>query len=205
MFHVSSWYDIFLEGAAQCLPGHRQARAAAKRPRRNQKLLIGPWAHLRPFTEPTTGGAGNIDFGSEAAIELHDICCAGTATGSRGEETGIMDDPPVRLFVMGDNKWRDENEWPWLAPSTPAGTFTREAVPTPAAATARCPPCRLNRTSRADQFTYDPNDPAPTLGGNTLIIEYGVFDQGPAEDRPDVLSFTSDPWSRIWRLPAPFQ
>ena len=23
-----------------------------------------------------------------------------------------MDDPPVKIFVMGDNVWRTENEWP---------------------------------------------------------------------------------------------
>ena len=30
----------------------------------------------------------------------------------KGEENGIMDEPPVRIFVMGDNAWRDEGEWP---------------------------------------------------------------------------------------------
>ena len=55
----------------------------------------------------------------------------------------------------------------------------------------------------ADEFTYNPNDPVPTLGGNTLIIDYGVFDQGPAEDRPDVLSFTSDPVESDLELTGP--
>ena len=192
MFHVSSWYDIFLEGALnayQAIGKHGGSETA----RRNQKLLIGPWAHLRPFTEPTTGGAGNIDFGSEAAIELHDYLLRWYGYWLKGEETGIMDDPPVRLFVMGDNKWHDENEWP-LARTQ----YTRWYFHSGGGANTRGGDGSLSTVppapdEPADQFTYDPNDPAPTLGGNTLIIEYGVFDQGPAEDRPDVLSFTSDP------------
>jgi uncharacterized protein len=35
----------------------------------------------------------------------------------RGINTGIMDEPPVKIFVMGVNKYRYENEWP-LARST---------------------------------------------------------------------------------------
>lgn len=30
----------------------------------------------------------------------------------KGIDTGIMDEPPIKLFVMGINKWRFENEWP---------------------------------------------------------------------------------------------
>ena len=101
MFHVSSWYDIFLEGALNAFQSIRK-HGGSELARRNQKLLVGPWAHLRPFTEPTTGGAGNIDFGSEAAIELHDYLLRWYDYWLKGEETGIMDDPPVRLFVMGE-------------------------------------------------------------------------------------------------------
>ena len=30
----------------------------------------------------------------------------------KGIDNGIASEPPVRLFVMGDNVWRDEQEWP---------------------------------------------------------------------------------------------
>lgn len=30
----------------------------------------------------------------------------------KGVDTGIMDEPPIKLFVMGINKFRYENEWP---------------------------------------------------------------------------------------------
>ena len=192
MFHISAWYDIFLEGALNAFQSI-QKHGGSELARRNQKLLIGPWAHLRPFTEPTTGGAGNIDFGSEAAIELHDFLLRWYDYWLKGEETGIMDDPPVRLFVMGENRWRDEQEWP-LARTQ----YTRWYLHSGGNANTRNGDGALSTIppapdEPADQFTYDPADPVPTLGGNTLIIEYGVFDQGPAEDRPDVLAFTSEP------------
>ena len=192
MFHISAWYDIFLEGALNAYQSVRD-NGATELARRSQKLLIGPWAHLRPFTEPTTGGAGNIDFGSDAAIELHDSLLRWYDYWLKGEQTGIMDDPPVRLFVMGDNRWRDESEWPlaraqyarWYFHSAGAAN-TRHGD----GALSTVPP---DADEPADHYLYDPSDPAPTLGGNTLIIEYGVFDQSPVEDRPDVLSYTSEP------------
>lgn len=27
-------------------------------------------------------------------------------------DNGIVDEPPLRLFIMGANVWRDEHEWP---------------------------------------------------------------------------------------------
>jgi predicted acyl esterase len=30
----------------------------------------------------------------------------------KGLDNGFDRQPPIRLFVMGDNQWRDEQEWP---------------------------------------------------------------------------------------------
>ena len=202
MYHITAWYDIFMEGAINAFQSIQQ-HGGSELARRNQKLLIGPWAHLRPFTQPTTGGAGDIDFGAEAAVELHEDMLRWYDYWLKDIETGIMDDAPVRIFVMGDNRWRDEQEWPlarthytrWYLHSagganTGAGDGTLSTVPPDA-------------NEPQDQFIYDPADPAPTLGGNTLIIDYGVFDQSPAENRPDVLVYTSDPLPSDLELTGP--
>ncbi len=202
MFHITSWYDIFLEGALNSFQAIQQ-NGGSELARRNQKLLIGPWAHLRPYTAPTTGGAGDIDFGSEAAIELHDHMLRWYDYWLKDEQTGIMEDAPVRLFVMGDNRWRDEQEWPlarthynrWYLHSG-GGANSRNGD----GSLSTVPP---ETDEPVDRFTYDPADPAPTLGGNTLIIDYGVFDQRPAEDRPDVLVYTSDPLPSDTELTGP--
>ena len=202
MYHITAWYDIFMEGAINAFQSIQQ-HGGSELARRNQKLLIGPWAHLRPFTQPTTGGAGDIDFGAAAAVELHQDMLRWYDYWLKDIETGIMDDAPVRIFVMGDNRWRDEQEWPlarthytrWYLHSagganTGAGDGTLSTVPPEA-------------NEPQDEFIYDPADPAPTLGGNTLIIDYGVFDQSPAENRPDVLVYTSDPLPSDLELTGP--
>ena len=202
MFHITAWYDIFLEGALNSFQAIRK-NGGSELARRNQKLLIGPWGHLRPFTQPTTGGAGDIDFGPDAAIELHDYMLRWYDYWLQDIDTGIMDDAPVRLFVMGANRWRDEQEWPlarthynrWYLHSG-GGANTRSGD----GALSTVPP---EPDEPPDRFIYDPADPAPTLGGNTLIIDYGVFDQTPAENRPDVLVYTSEPLHSDTELTGP--
>ena len=202
MYHITAWYDIFMEGAINAFQSIQQ-HGGSELARRNQKLLIGPWAHLRPFTPAHHRGAGDIDFGAEAAVELHEDMLRWYDYWLKDIETGIMDDAPVRIFVMGDNRWRDEQEWPlarthytrWYLPlrggaNTGAGDGTLSTVPP-------------DPNEPQDQFIYDPADPAPTLGGNTLIIDYGVFDQSPAENRPDVLVYTSDPLPSDLELTGP--
>ena len=111
MFHVSSWYDIFLEGALNSYQAITNSGGNGLA-RENQKLLVGPWAHVRPFTQPHTGGAGDIDFGDNAAIELHEFLLRWFDYWLKDSDTGIMEEPPVSLFIMGDNRWRQEKEWP---------------------------------------------------------------------------------------------
>src|SRR5687767_4242372 len=92
---------------------------------------------------------------------------------------------------MGDNRWREEREWPlartrytpWYFHSGGhANTAGGDGALSPSAAGDEPP----------DRFVYDPDDPVPTRGGNTLIIPMGVRDQRPVEARPDVLVYTSD-------------
>jgi uncharacterized protein len=182
MYHVTSWYDIFLHGGLANFAGLRR-HAATEAARRAQKLLIGPWAHLFPYTSPTSTGTGDIDFGPAAMVDLHDIQLRWFDHWLKGVDTGILDEPPVRLFVMGENRWRDEGEWPLArtryTPYYLHGGGDRTLSP------------EAPGDEPADQFTYDPADPVPTRGGNTLIIPMGVQDQRPLESRGDVLVYTS--------------
>ena len=201
MFHVSSWYDIFLEGALNSYQAMRDD-AASVRARSNQKLLVGPWAHIRPYTAPTSGETGDIDFGPDARIELHEHMLRWYDYWLKDIETGIMDEPPVSIFVMGENRWRAENEWPlarthytryYLHADSPANTRHGAGV------LSTAPP----GDEPADSFVYDPDDPAPTRRGSTLIIPQGVEDQREVEDRPDVLVYTSAPLERDLELTGP--
>ena len=111
MFHIGSWYDVFQYDTLTMYTGLRE-RAASEHARRAQKLLMGPWAHLLPYSIPTSRGTGDVDFGPEARVELHATQLRWFDHFLKGVDNRILDEPGVRIFVMGDNRWRDENEWP---------------------------------------------------------------------------------------------
>jgi putative CocE/NonD family hydrolase len=201
MYHVTSWYDIFLQGGLANFRGLRE-RAKTEAAQAAQKLLVGPWAHLFPYTSPTSTGTGDIDFGSAALIDLHEIQLRWFDHWLKGIDTGIMDEPPVKIFVMGDNRWRDEYEWPlartryvpyYLHSGGRANTVSGDGTLDP----------RPPGEEPADHFVYDPADPVPTRGGNTLILAMGVQDQRPVEARPDVLVYTSGPLTSALEVTGP--
>ena len=201
MFHVSSWYDIFLEGA---LNGYRALRdkAATAEARRGQRLLVGPWAHIRPYTAPTSGDTGDIDFGAESRIELHEHLLRWFDYWLKDIETGLMDEPPVLVFVMGENRWRAESDWP-----LPRTHYTRYYLHADAPANTRHGAGGLSTAPPGDEppdaYVYNPSDPVPTRGGSTLIIPQGVADQREVEARQDVLVYTSAPLERDLEITGP--
>jgi putative CocE/NonD family hydrolase len=191
MYHVTSWYD-FVQGGT--LAHYEAVRDHAMTPeaRANQRLLIGPWAHIFPYTVPTSRGTGDIDFGPAAKIELHEIQLRWFDYWLKGMRSGILDEAPVKIFVMGENQWRDEREWP-LARTR----YTPWYLHSGGGANSDHGDGRLSPKPPAeeptDRFVYDPDDPVATCGGNTLIISTGVQDQRPLEARRDVLVYTSEP------------
>jgi putative CocE/NonD family hydrolase len=191
MYHVTSWYDIFLHGGLANFAGLRQ-NAMTEAARRAQKLLIGPWAHLFPYTNPTSTGTGDIDFGPAALISLHEIQLRWFDHWLKGIDTGILEEPPVKIFVMGENRWRDEREWPLARTRYTPYYFHSAGHANTAAGDGVLDP-RGPGNEPADHFVYDPGDPVPTRGGNVLILAMGVQDQRPVEARPDVLVYTSAP------------
>jgi uncharacterized protein len=82
-------------------------------------------------------------------------------TGLRCENPGLPGSapttlPPVLLFVMGINEWREEQEWP-LSRAVETELFLRAdgqlTVEPPAVAEG------------TDTYRYDPTDPVITTGG----------------------------------------
>lgn len=190
MYHVSSWYDIFLRDALVHFNGLR-SRAMTPEARGGQRLLLGPWAHLFPYTTPTTGGTGDIDFGPNAFMDLHDTQLRWFDYWLKGIDNGMMEEAPVRLFVMGTNQWRDEYEWP-LARTRYTPCYLRSGGKANSLHGDGTLSFEPPAEEPADHYRYDPADPVPTRGGNTLIIAVGVKDQREVEVRQDVLVYTGD-------------
>jgi hypothetical protein len=106
ILNIGGWYDIFskttLEMSAKVRAGSRERPV-----RRNQVVVIGPWAH-------GVGGSktGDLDFGENARFNVGEWQLKWFEFWLKGRETGVQDWPAYYLFVMGENRWRSENEWP---------------------------------------------------------------------------------------------
>ncbi|MEE9261056.1 MAG: CocE/NonD family hydrolase, partial [Dehalococcoidia bacterium] len=153
---------------------------------------------------PTSQGTGDIDFGPEALVDLHERQLRWFDYWLKDIETGIIEEPPVSLFVMGENRWRTLEDWP--PPSAhyvPYYLHSRGSAKTVHGdgSLSTVPP----DDEPPDTYTYDPEDPVLSLGGNNLAIPLGVQDQRPVEERRDVLVFTSDPLERPLEVTGPIK
>ena len=197
-YHVGGWYDCWLRGSLVAFTG-LQARARTPEARRGQRLLIGPWAHGTPPRR-----TGEIDFGPQSLVERLPIQVRWFDHWLKGVETGLLDEPPVRLFLMGANVWRDEWEWPlartrytpyYLHSGGRANTLEGDGTLGPEPPGEEPP----------DAYTYNPDDPVPSHGGRTLPTATlaGAYDQRAVEARPDVLCYTTPPLERDLEVTGP--
>ena len=189
--HAAGWHDLFLKGSIKNYLG---LRAEAKNPevRAGQRLLIGPWAHTPTSAE---GKVGDVVFGKSAVLDMTGTALKWFDYTLKGHQSDFADAPPVRLFIMGENIWRDEHEFP-LARTRYAKYYLSSGGhangPTSDGELGLTPPGE----GRPDQFEYDPKDPVPTIGGRLccgLAVPPGPFDQRANESRPDVLTFSTPP------------
>ena len=188
MLHIGSWYDSFQWETTSAYQGIRD-HSDTEEARRNQALLMGPWAHLLPYNLPTSKGTGDIDFGDDAAIFLLDAELEWFDHYLKGAGDELPR-PPVRIFVMGENRWRDEAEWP-LARAEEEVWYLHGG----GSANGSAGNGTLSKAQPADEppdrYRYDPNEPVITAGGH-FIVGGGVQDQRGTEARPDVLVYTSE-------------
>ena len=201
MLHVGSWYDMFQYDTVKMFRGLRTS-AMTEQARRGQRLLMGPWAHLLPYSVPTSRGSGEIDFGPAARIDLHAIQLRWFDSHLKGIDNGLEQDPPVRIFVMGENTWRDETEWP-LARTR----FTPVYLSSGGKANSQQGDGRLDMAlpgaQPSDTYVYDPADPVPTCGGTFIGLGNGVRNQSAVEERDDVLVYTGAMLERDLEVTGP--
>ena len=114
VLNISGWYDEAYgpDGATTNFNGLLAARKGETNPR--TATIIGPWTH----GELERSKAGELDFGKSAAVDYDEIILRWMDHYVKGVNNGVEKERPVRIFVMGDNIWRDEEAWP-LARSKP--------------------------------------------------------------------------------------
>jgi putative CocE/NonD family hydrolase len=204
--NIGGWYDPFLAGTLSSYQGMRDQGGSpeARRPH----LIVGPWSH-----GVWHGAFPERDFGllaSTDAFDLTGVQLRWFDTWLKGAEHGIDDEPPVKLFVMGVDRWREEDDWPlpdtqyrklYLRSSGRANTRYGDGT------LAWEPPV----DEPADHYAYDPHDPTPTCGGATLLpgalaaVNAGPRDQCAVEDRADVLVYTTPPLAHDLEVTGPIR
>jgi putative CocE/NonD family hydrolase len=179
-FNVGGWYDLFLAGPPRNFAGLCE-RAANATARAGQKLLIGPWAHNNPSISIT----GERNFGPKATVVLEDLQFRWFDHWLKDIDSGLLEEPPVRIFVMGSG-WRDEQEWP-LARTEYQDFYLHSG----GRANGLNGDGRLGAqppgTEQPDLYLYNPLNPVGSIGAG------GAYDQTPAEQQTDVLIYTTPP------------
>ena len=181
VLQISGWYDdargpIDFTNALNKVSGHPFIR-----------LVMGPGAH-----KGVDYVAG--DFGPQSRVDTRRLQLRWFDHYLKGKDNGVDREPPVDIFVFGDNVWRKEAAWPlaravptkWYLTSggranTSAGDGVLDTIPPSSGAAG-------------DSYTYDPANPTP------FLIDSRELEESLNEDytelnatRPDELVFTSPP------------
>lgn len=202
--NIGGWYDIFLYGTIKNFVQMRKL-GKTEQSRKGQRLLIGPWTH---------GGLpvsiqGEYNFGlrsSAFAIDGQAIIMKYYDHLLKGEENGFNDEKPVHIYVMGENIWRYEDDWPlsraietnyYLHSDGEANTLTGDG-----ALSTQSPD-----QEPVDVYAYNPLNPVPTKGGGLCCdnahLPSGVFDQRSVELRTDVLVYSTPSLSEPVEVTGP--
>lgn len=195
--HIGGWYDIFQAGSWRNYVGIR-ARGATPEARAGQRLIMGPWGHGGEVPK-----VGDLDFGPQAKFDYVETVRQFYDGLLKGQ--GAAASKPVRLFVMGRNAWRDEDDWPLRR-----ARATRYHLRSGGRANGLGGNGTLSPTPPGneppDRFVYDPADPVPTRGGGLCCGNaraLGPLDQRPVEARGDVLVYSTPPLARDTEVTGP--
>jgi putative CocE/NonD family hydrolase len=170
---IVGWFDHCNDSIELDTALMAKGRTAAAR---QTRLIIGPWSHSSRGKRKQ----GEVDFGPEAAVDLAKLEVRWFDHWLKGIDNGVTKDAPVRIFIMGANRWRDEMEWPLKRAVTTtlhlgSGGLLAEAV----------------RAAGTDHYRYDPADPVPTLWTPAMFTV--PADQRPLAGRRDILTYQTAP------------
>ena len=201
-FSMGGWFDLYSADAFTNFNGIRENGRTPEA--RQSRLIVGPWPHALSTSSKT----GDVDFGAGSLADLDGEETRWFDYWLKGIDNGIVDEPPLRLFIMGINEWRDEHEWPlartdwqrWHLHSDGDANSVRGggrlSIDTPT-------------DEPEDRFVYDPEFPVQTVGGNNCcspdIVPWGPYDQRAVEMRSDVLVYTSDPFEEDMEVTGPIK
>jgi hypothetical protein len=186
VLNLSGWHDEAYgpEGAITNFQGLLEARRGQKDPR--ARLLLGPWEHGGEDSDR----AGDRVFGPSAVLDYPETVLRFLDRYVRDVANGLESEPRVRAFVMGENVWREGQDFPL------PGTQDLELFLTAGGRLGRASP----ETAEASSvFVSDPSRPVVDAYGAAP----GAHDYRELARRRDVLVFETDPLPRDLRVVGP--
>ncbi|MBI1765989.1 MAG: CocE/NonD family hydrolase [Acidobacteria bacterium] len=188
--HAGGWHDIFSGGSIRNFM-RLQKEAPTAEARAGQRLLFGPWAHAATSPE---GKIGDVTFGKQAVLDMNATIVKWYDYVLKGKQNEFATGAPVKIFVLGDNVWRDEKEFP-LARTQYTKYFLHAGKGANSVSGDGVISTELPKVEKPDMFEYDPASPVRTIGGRLCCggLVPGPFDQSPNESRPDVLVYSTPP------------
>ncbi len=201
---VAGWYDAFLDGAVGNFAG-MAAAGGTDEARRHQRLVIGPWDHLAWGRTGSTPAPLLKDIGPVADNPIDELMLAWYDHFLKGADNGVSAGPRVDYFLMGANRWKSAKAWP-----LPNTAWTRYYLSGDGGSGSRTGALGISgpgADERPDRYTYDPDNPAPSLGGHSCCSAgsgpQGPYDQKPVEQRSDVLVYSSEPLTADTEVTGP--
>jgi putative CocE/NonD family hydrolase len=201
MLQVGGWYDIFNGGTLRNYMGAK-AHGATEAARTQQHLLIEIGGHAGFGRR-----IGDVDFGPHALengytnviLDWYDFMLKGT-------KNEYATDKPVKVFTMGANEYRQEDDWP-----PPQAKPTKYFLHSNGKANSLRGDGSLStiapKAESSDSYVYNPVNPVPTFGGPLCCdqehMEPGPRDQRGVENRDDVLVYSIGPLSHDLEVTGP--
>lgn len=172
-----SWYDTY---ARATVTNFTELKKLKKGP---YHLIMGPWTHGSDTCESSV--SGQTDFGQAAAMDYYPaLVMRFFDTYLKNLDTGLRDEPPVSLFVMGGatdrrnpwgqldhgGEWLTGQDWP------PAGADqTPFYLHGDGTLSDRAPE---EGEPKATTYRFNPADPVPTVGGCISAADPVLFPGG---------------------------
>ncbi|HEV1993688.1 MAG TPA: CocE/NonD family hydrolase [Candidatus Acidoferrum sp.] len=198
----AAWYDIFLGGSLKNYV-RLKTEGGTEAARKGQRLVVTVGGHAG---QSSTGKVGAVEFGSKLPADGDELTLRWYDWLLKGETNGVEKEKPVKIFVMGKNEWREEDDWP-LARAKNTKYYLHSAGAANGIAGNGALSTVAPAEEKADQYVYDPSDAAPTIGGplccGALPTGIGPEDQRPAEARGDVLVYTTPAFAKDTEVTGP--
>lgn len=192
-FFYTGWFDYMCTGVAENfeLLSHKTDDPELAG---SHRLVLGPWIHTTEYGV-STGSNSGIKYGEvrfppnsgytkemyRSFMQFYDRHLKGN------KESG--QEAPVRIYVMGDNVWREEQEWPlgrtrytelYLDSQGDARSLNGNGVLS----------FKKPYMSPADEYDYDPLNPCDNTDSD--LHKGMIVDRREKEQREDMLIYTTE-------------